>query len=499
MTVTSIGGRTATSIQSLVDLRDTLNDLQRQLSTGKRSATYAGLGIDRGVSVSLRSQLSAIASFDSTADNVQTRINVAQLSLGRFADIGSSVKSSLIRGGFGTSATASAAQTNAKASLDELLSLLNSRAGDHYLFSGRATDQPAVETYDHIINGDGARAGLKQLIDERNQADLGASGLGRLAITTPTANSVSVAEDAVSPFGFKLASVTSNLTNATITGPAGAPAAISVDLSGGNPNVGDDITFRLTLPDGSSENLTLKATSNSPPATNEFTIGATTATTTTNLQGALTTALGKLASTALTAASAAKASSEFFSADANNPPARVSGPPFASATALTAGSAADTVIWYTGEAGSDPARSTATTRIDPSLSVSYGVRANEVGIRTLVQSVATLAATTISPTDPNGADLSAAINKRLVTNLSGPPGTQTVADIEADLASAQVSINTAKSRHQQQNATLGSFLDHIEGVSNEEVGVKILSLQTRLQASLQVTSLLYQTSLVKFL
>ena len=30
------------------------------------------------------------------------------------------------------------------------------------------------------MNGDGARAGLKQLIAERNQADLGSNGLGRL-------------------------------------------------------------------------------------------------------------------------------------------------------------------------------------------------------------------------------------------------------------------------------------------------------------------------------
>ena len=59
--------------------------------------------------------------------------------------------------------------------------LLNTPAGDRYLFSGRAGDKPATETLDHILNGDGARAGLKQMIAERNQADLGANGLGRLA------------------------------------------------------------------------------------------------------------------------------------------------------------------------------------------------------------------------------------------------------------------------------------------------------------------------------
>jgi flagellar hook-associated protein 3 FlgL len=87
MTLSSIGGKQATAIQSLVDLRNTLNDLQRQLSTGKKAATYAGLGIERGVTVGLRSQLSAIASYDDTADHVQTRVNLAQTSLGRMSDI----------------------------------------------------------------------------------------------------------------------------------------------------------------------------------------------------------------------------------------------------------------------------------------------------------------------------------------------------------------------------------------------------------------------------
>ena len=135
-----------------------------------------------------------------------------------------------------------------------MLDLLNTQSGNQYLFSGRATDQPPVETLDHILNGNGAQAGLKQLISERNQADLGADGLGRLAITSPTATSVSVAEDA-SPFGFKLAAVNSNLTNATVSGPSGSPAALSVDFTGGNPNAGDKITLSFNLPDGTSENL----------------------------------------------------------------------------------------------------------------------------------------------------------------------------------------------------------------------------------------------------
>ena len=44
-----------------------------------------------------------------------------------------------------------------------------------------------------------------------------------------------------------------------------------------------------------------------------------------------------------------------------------------------------------------------------------------------------------------------------------------------------------------------TMLDGVEGISNEEVIAKILALQTNLQASYQVTSMLYQTSLVKYI
>lgn len=500
MTVSSISGSASATIQSLVSLRAQLDDLTRQLSTGKKSTTYAGLGLDRGVTVGLRAQLSAITGYEATSGNVMTRINVAQTALTRMSAIGNTVKSAMLQGSYGAGVGgAGQAQKTAQFSLDEMLGLLNTQAGERYLFGGRATDEPSVATYDHILNGDGARAGLIQIISERGQADLGASGLGRLDITSPTAETIEVTEDAVSPFGFKLASVTSNLTNAVVAGPAGSPAGLSVDLSGGIPNDGDSITLRFTLPDGSTENLTLTATTATPPGPNQFAIGANAAATTTNLHTALTDAVSKLAGTSLTAASAIKASEDFFSADAITPPPRVDGPPFDSAIAMTTGSTADTVIWYTGEAGSDPARSTASALIDPSLTVGYGMRANEEGIRSVVQNLATLAALTISPSNPDGAELSQALNSRLTSNLNGLAGQQTIADIETDLAGAQISINAAKSRHQQQTAALGDYLAQIEGVSEEEVGVKILTLQTRLQASMQLTSMMYQTSLVNYL
>jgi len=80
-----------------------------------------------------------------------------------------------------------------------------------------------------------------------------------------------------------------------------------------------------------------------------------------------------------------------------------------------------------------------------------------------------------------------------------PVGTQRIEDIATELAGAQQTLQSAAERHRQTESTLAGMLDGIEGVSDEEVAAQILALQTRLQASLQTTAMLYQTSLVNYL
>jgi hypothetical protein len=482
--------------KSLVDMRTQLGDLQRQMATGKRSDTYAGIGLDRGLTVGLRSHLSALQSYGDSITNVDVRLKLEQTVLSRIDELGRGVKAAA------SPASTSNPQTTqqlALSSLGEILGLLNTQSGDRYLFSGLASDQPSVESLEHILDGDGARAGLKQIISERNQADLGTSGIGRLVVSAPSLTSVQLAEEAPpTVFGFKLTAIVSGLAGSTVAGPAGVPPAMSVDLGAVNPNAGETVKFTLALPDGSSETITLTATASATPGPNEFTIGANSDATAINLQAALTTSLGNLADTSLTAASALAASNDFFNMDAANPPQRVAGSPL-TATALTDGTPANTVSWYTGEAGATSARSTATAKVDQSINISYGTRANEEGIRWQIQQIAALAAIPLPAVDPNTDAVSVALNDRIRPALDVPPGTQSIETIQAELAGAQTSLKSAKDRHTQTNATLGDFLQSIEGVSNEEVAAQILAMQTTLQATLQTTAMLYQTSILKYL
>jgi flagellin-like hook-associated protein FlgL len=501
MSVSAIGSSSSLLVQSLVGMRAQLDDLQRQLGTGRKSDTYAGVGLDRGLAVGLRAQLVAITGYQDSITTVGAPLQMAQTSLDRLNAINHSIRTATQFSPYDLDNTGhTTGQKSAGMQLEEVIELLNTQVGDRFLFSGRAFDQLATDTVAHILDGDGARAGFKQVMAERNLADLGASGLGRLLIPVPGGNVVSMSEDvAGSPFGFKLAGVNSGLTNATITGPAGSPAAVSVDFTAGDPNPGDTIKFSFTLPDGSIEELTLTATNSATPGPDEFTIGGAPGATALNFRTALANSVGKLARTALAAASAIAAGNDFFNIDAANPPRRVAGPPFDTATALVAGTPANTVTWYTGEAGPDPARSTALARVDSALAAPYGMRANEQAIRLTVQSIAVYASMSLSASDPDAALRYRAMANRVNNDLVDAPGKQKITDIAADLATAQATLGTAKDRHQQNKTVLTNLLSHIESAPAEEVGAKILALQTSLEASLQTTAALFRLSLVNFL
>jgi flagellar hook-associated protein 3 FlgL len=493
MAINSIGYGSTVLGQSVRNLNDQLTTLSSQLTTGKKATTYAGMGVNEGFAIAARAQLSNISAFTDTMTKINTTISVANTALQSLVGIGTQVQgaaaaSSQVLNGSGQTI----AQQNAQAQLGSMLGILNTQSGDRYIFSGAAIDTPSVVDSDTLLNGSGAQAGLKQVIAERNQADLG-TGSGRLTISAPATMPISVAEQTpATVFGLKLNSVSSSLTGAVVTGPTGSPAAVSIGL-GANPNSGDQISLKFNLPDGTTETVQLTASNAVPTPAGSFAIGATPAATSANLNAALTTAIGTLANTSLVAASAVAASNNFF----GSPPLRVGTSPFSTATTLTNGTATNTVQWYTGENGAGSARASSIARIDQSVTVQYGARANEQAIRSQLQSVAVLAA--VTSTGPSAAAQVAALNQRVTQNLTAQPGQQSVQDIQSDFATAQTTMKDATARQTQTQAMLQNIVDQAESVSPDQVASQILALQTALQASYQTTSMLSQLSLTKFL
>src|SRR4029079_4901035 len=92
MAINAIGGTNAALITPLLNLRSQLDELQAQLATGKKATTYAGIGVDRGFAIGLRTQINSIDSFTDTITNVNTLIQIANTTLSRISDIRSEVQ-----------------------------------------------------------------------------------------------------------------------------------------------------------------------------------------------------------------------------------------------------------------------------------------------------------------------------------------------------------------------------------------------------------------------
>ena len=140
-----------------------------------------------------------------------------------------------------------------------------------------------------------------------------------------------------------------------------------------------------------------------------------------------------------------------------------------------------------------------TREVDDALTVAYGARANEGALRATISNIAVYAVTKFSVSAPNEKDRFAALTQRVATGLNPQNGQQKLQDIESELAFAQTTMNDAKQRQQQSQGMLDTMLQGIERAPQEEVGAQILALQTRLEASLQTTAMLYRLSIVNYI
>ncbi|WP_245333396.1 flagellin, partial [Bradyrhizobium guangdongense] len=354
MSISSINYSSSVLGAQIRNINQQLTDLSTQLSTGKLSQNYSGMGTNEGFAIAGRAQLSNIAAYTDTITNVNVSINLANTALQSLTTIRNTVQT-------GSANTAqdlnvngqTIAQNTAAAQFGSMVGVLNTQSGNRYLFSGTAANTQPVADAGDIINGTTTQAGFKTVMAERQAADLGANGMGRLVQTQPTPSSIEVSEDvAGSPFGLKLKAVSSTLTGATVTGPSGSPVSFSVDLNGNNPSNGDKLSIQFTLPDGTTEQIDLTASTATPTPVGSFAIDASVPVnpdnTAANLNTALNTAITKLANTSLVAASAVTAGDNFFNTASSAigmpvnsqaaPPAPVTG-----ATALSGASPSDSI------------------------------------------------------------------------------------------------------------------------------------------------------------
>lgn len=508
---------TARNASNLSALKNQLNDLSNQVSSGKVATTYGGLGSGRSTALAAQATLSALTGYAAGIGVAQTRTNLAVTSLTQVATIGTSARDTLNNGLQSAAASTVAGRATALADLQTALDTLNQSAAGNYLFGGGdATTQPVADI-STILNGttnsDGSKQlGLQGYIADQVTADLG-SGMGRLAVSATGSNPVTVSEpnDASrGTFGFTLGGATSSvpsvpaaITATTVAGTTSTPGTVSFDVTG-QPAVGDSVTVTLKMHDGTSTTLTLTAISGSsdPSATGTgatFLIGANTAATADNLNTALQGALKAAAGTTLSASSTATAAKNFFTGSASAPiyPPHINNP--SGTPTYVAGTKDNTVLWYQGEDSGTAAIDTQSVQISASASIGTGARANDPSVRNVLAGLATMAYALPATTSGDvNTGYQAVVDRagRFLTSATTSPSIQ---DNVTQLSLAAARLTNAASTNAATQNTVQNTLDGIEQAPTEEVVAKLLDVQNRLQASYQITASLSKLSLVNYI
>src|ERR1700732_4452616 len=140
--------------QAVQNLNTQLTSLSTQLATGEKSTTYSGMGTNEGFAIAARSQLSQITAFTDTITNVNTTINAANTALQSLTSISGQVQSDAASTPQNLNSTGQTiAQQNAQSELTSIVGILNTQAGDRFIFSGSAINTPSVASVDNILNG----------------------------------------------------------------------------------------------------------------------------------------------------------------------------------------------------------------------------------------------------------------------------------------------------------------------------------------------------------
>src|SRR5262249_31429908 len=93
MSISSINYSSSILGQSVRNINQELTDLSAQLSTGKQSQTYAGMGANEGFAIAARSQLSNISAYADTITSVNVNIGVENTALQSLVTIRNTVQS----------------------------------------------------------------------------------------------------------------------------------------------------------------------------------------------------------------------------------------------------------------------------------------------------------------------------------------------------------------------------------------------------------------------
>lgn len=559
--------------EGIARLRSQLIEAEQQLASGKKADTHGGLRAESTLLQELRQKVGRIEGYRSSIGLSQARLGMVQSSLDIVQERVESVRlQSMTAWSPGAAQNIEQARLQAPQHLSAMVSALNTSHGGRYLFSGGEAATPPVASGDEIVNGGNGKIGLKDVIGLRYAADMGPANDGR--VSTALGGSVLTVTHDGGPFGMRLTGI-SQTGGVTITDAQEAAAVAgttegTIDIA--TMTDGDTVTVSFELPDGTSTNITMIASSAAPLPTTEaadtfyFTTGDTA-----GFEATFDAGVQAIVDREMIGSSAVAAGDDFFDHQAPRIPnggagatgyvyaadrvtswyraeeavPTVNGPHADPATltptsgqtwlvddpavgkwAAHAGELAtfngETWEFTSAEEGSrvidgngrmrvydsatttwldngpapvqKTARDSVQSKIDDSLYISIGTRANETGPRDALKGAAIMAAATH---DPN--DLTVYQQAAEKVFLHQNDALHGVLTLKAELGVSEERLDRMDEQHLDTRVVLNEQVIGIEGVDEYELSVRLQEMMTQLEASYQITSRLASLNLTNYL
>lgn len=141
-------GRTLTAA---LQVRDRLDVLTRQASSGRVAETYGGLAPNASVSISLRAEVSRRDTYINAIGMAELRTKVMQPALGRIGELATDIASRALAAITQGRISLDGVAEQARAALREVATLLNTQAGNQYVFGGSDSSRPPLPNADKIL------------------------------------------------------------------------------------------------------------------------------------------------------------------------------------------------------------------------------------------------------------------------------------------------------------------------------------------------------------
>ena len=171
--------------------REQLNTVTEQSSSGLVSQSYAGLGANARVSVDLRPQIAHATAYSSNIDAAAGRLGTTQTALSQIAAIADTFNADLQKVDGINSQEVDGVAANARAALQQVAGLLNSKYGDVYVFAGQDSSTPPVSDANGILSSS-FFTGIQSAVSNLQANGGAATAAATLAVASPVTQSGAV-------------------------------------------------------------------------------------------------------------------------------------------------------------------------------------------------------------------------------------------------------------------------------------------------------------------